>query len=271
MNDMKIRSERTEIRALESLHHACPKELKKALGLEWLLIDGVRLSVCREDPSILLNRAVGLGLDGAVSTHTVAAVLEAYAARGIGDWFFHVFEENLDKACRALLAPPALHRRRGWMKFVTKEPVSRDVDSTFSVEQVGPDTAAEFATIVCGSFGLRKVSIPLIASLVNDDRWHLFLSRDGVTPAGAGALFVDGRSGWLDWAATDPAFRRRGSQTAMLSARLELAARLECNAVFTETGEAVDGDPQHSYGNILKAGFKKLGARSNFSPRAAPA
>jgi hypothetical protein len=34
--------------------------------------------------------------------------------------------------------------------------------------------------------------------------------------------------------------------------------------MFTETGEAVDGDPQHSYRNILRAGFEQLDVRENF-------
>jgi hypothetical protein len=34
--------------------------------------------------------------------------------------------------------------------------------------------------------------------------------------------------------------------------------------VITETGEAVPGDAQHSYKNILKAGFRELYSRKNF-------
>jgi GNAT superfamily N-acetyltransferase len=270
MSNLKTRSEHTEIRALESLHRACPEDLKGRLGLEWLEIGSVCASVCREDPSILLNRAVGLGLAGTVEERDVEAVLDAYASRGIGDWFFHVYEENLYGATEKLLKPPGMHRRRGWMKFVSTRPAGRPVRSPLTVERVDRDSAIDFATIVCGAFGLRTVSIPLIAALASDDRWQLFLSRDGDTPAGAGGLFIDGNFGWLDWAATEPAFRRRGSQSAIMARRLELAARLGCEAVFTETGEAVDGDPQHSYGNILKAGFEKLGPRLNYSPRPAP-
>ena len=270
MKDLKFQSETTEIHAVESLHRACPEVLRKRLGLEWLEIGSVRASVCREDPSILLNRAVGLGLGRAVEAHDVSAVLDAYGSRGIGDWFLHVYEDDLDRDTDALLKPPGMHRRRGWMKFVTTRPAGRHVNSSLTVERVTRDSAIDFASIVCGAFGLREISIPLIAALAHDDRWQLFLSRDGDTPAGAGGLFIDGRVGWLDWAATDPAFRRRGSQSAILAERLELAARLGCEAVFTETGEAVRGDPQHSYGNILKAGFEKLGPRANYSPRPPP-
>ena len=152
------------------------------------------------------------------------------------------------------------------MKFVNSHPAGGEVRTTLALEKVTPAMARDFAVIVCGAFGLRGESVPVIESLVSDDRWHLFLSHDGNTPAGAGGLFVDGKFGWLDWAATDPAFRRRGSQSAIMAARLDLAAGLGCEYVFTETGEAVEGDPQHSYRNILKAGFRELALRANWSP-----
>ena len=104
------------------------------------------------------------------------------------------------------------------------------------------------------------------AGLANDDRWYLFVSYEGDTPAGAGSLFIDGNVGWLEWGATDPNFRRRGSQAAIMAARLSLAAEQGCDYVFTETGEAVEGDPQHSYKNILKAGFEESVLRLNYAP-----
>jgi hypothetical protein len=39
--------------------------------------------------------------------------------------------------------------------------------------------------------------------------------------------------------------------------------------LFTWTGEAVAGDPQHSYRNILEADFRKLLARESFAPGSA--
>jgi hypothetical protein len=51
----------------------------------------------------------------------------------------------------------------------------------------------------------------------------------------------------------------------LLSEKIERAA-LESKYIFTETGEAVEGDPQHSYKNILKAGFKESILRQNYSP-----
>jgi hypothetical protein len=34
--------------------------------------------------------------------------------------------------------------------------------------------------------------------------------------------------------------------------------------VFAETGEAVPGDPQHSYRNLLRGGFRELTLRQNY-------
>ena len=110
-------------------------------------------------------------------------MLDTYASRGIGDWFFHVYEDDLDAAADALLKPPGMHRRRGWMKFVTSSPMGRPVRSSLTVERVTRESAVDFATIVCGAFGLREVSIPLVAALANDERWQLFLSRDYLSTA----------------------------------------------------------------------------------------
>ena len=45
------------------------------------------------------------------------------------------------------------------------------------------------------------------------------------------------------------------------------AIELGCKRMFTETGEAVEGDPQHSYKNILKAGFTESVLRENYAPK----
>ncbi len=92
------------------------------------------------------------------------------------------------------------------------------------------------------------------------------MSFDGDIPAGTGALFIDGDVGWTDYAATAPAFRRRGSQSALLLHRVQFALDHGCNQVFTCTGEEVPGDPQHSYSNILKSGFKEEYVRRNHVP-----
>lgn len=72
--------------------------------------------------------------------------------------------------------------------------------------------------------------------------------------------------GYLDFGATHPDFRRRGSQSAILNVRIRDALDTGCTSVVTMTGEAVPGDEQHSYRNIQKAGFTEAYLRENWIP-----
>jgi hypothetical protein len=266
MDEIDYKSEEIERATLESLHQCCPSDTRQEVGLDLVEVGDSIAALATNDPSILLNRTLGLGTRETVTAETVDAVAAAYASRGISQYFIHVYDDTLSDAARASLNGPRFVKRRGWMKFRSDAPSQREAKTDLRVEKIGVERSGDFGKIVCGAFGMRDISIPLLGGLANDERWHLFVSYDGDKPAGAGALFVDGGLGWLEWGATDPDFRRRGSQGSIMSARLKLAAELGCSHVFTETGEAVEGDPQHSYGNIMKYGFKESVLRQNFAP-----
>ena len=82
-------------------------------------------------------------------------------------------------------------------------------------------------------------------------------------------MFARGRDAWLGFGATLASARGRGAQTLLLSRRVSDAARLGATDVFTETGEAVEGEPQPSYQNIVKVGFKRIYSRANLVPPSA--
>lgn len=113
-------------------------------------------------------------------------------------------------------------------------------------------------------FDLGEVGAPLVGALTAHPAWRTYLTTDGDEAAGAAGLFVHDGAGWFDWAATRPEFRRRGSQSALLTHRVADAIGAGCDVLFTETGEAVPGDPQHSYRNIEAAGFEAGGPRANW-------
>lgn len=70
---------------------------------------------------------------------------------------------------------------------------------------------------------------------------------------------------YFEWGATLPAHRRCGGQGAIVVRRIEDAVALGCRLLTTATGEAVEGDPQHSYHNILRAGFRPAYLRENYT------
>ncbi len=120
--------------------------------------------------------------------------------------------------------------------------------------------------IVADAFDLGPDGAPWIAALVGRPDWRIHVGLDGGRVVGSGALFVKHRVGFLDWGATAPAARGRGCQSALLRARVLDALELGCEIMGTATGEEVPGDPQHSYSNIMRAGFRPEVTRGNFAP-----
>lgn len=71
-----------------------------------------------------------------------------------------------------------------------------------------------------------------------------------------GALLMDSDEhgstwGYLGWAGTDPAFRGRGAQTALIASRVSRAAELGAKWCISETGS----DNLTSLGNLRRCGF----------------
>jgi len=266
MTDVQIISEQIEREALLSLHDHCPEDTKAALGLHLVEVADALVAAAENDPSILLNRTVGLGVKIPVEVESLREITDTYKDLGIGSYFLHVYEDDLSDAAKQVLSDVGLVKSRGWMKFHRDTSPPNDAASTLSVERIGDDGADDFGRIVCNAFGMTEAAIPLLAGLVNDERWYLFVSYEGDVAAGAGALFVSGDKAWIEWGATDPGFRRRGSQATIMAARIAKARELGCTHIFTETGEAVEGDSQHSYKNILKHGFVETRLRQNYEP-----
>ncbi len=151
----------------------------------------------------------------------------------------------------------------GWMKFV-RGVGPREARSDLVVARVGPERAGDFAAVVLGGYAMPEWTAPLAANIVGRPGWSCYVAYDGFEPAGAGALFVHRRTGRLGFGATLPGFRGRGAQSAILAARIEAAHKQGCSVVETETGELQDGRPSNSYRNILRAGFRETGIRSNY-------
>lgn len=267
MDEITLLSEQVEAAALAAVHAAAPDELRRELGLCLETIGTALVSIAGRDPGTLLNRAIGLGVEEGAERESVGDIVARYAGAGVERYYLHLHPEARPLELRDWVVEAGLERLRGWAKFrrsCQDPPGSR---SDLRVREIGAEHADDFARIVVNAFGLAETSTPVLAALQLHPQWHLYVSFDGDTPAGAAALFVHEGVGWLDWAATLPEFRRRGSQGALLRRRIEDARAAGCRFVLTETGEAVDGDPQHSYRNILRAGFELMHVRENWGTK----
>jgi GNAT superfamily N-acetyltransferase len=263
-----IDAERAERAALADLHAAASSELADRLGLELGNIDGTLVSIARHEPTILVNRIIGFGVEHPADRGTVEKIVARYREAGVDRYFLHLDPNAAPEELAGWLEAAGLSRyHRGWAKFVRGAEPPPPVRSDLEIRRVGAEHAQDFGRIAAAAFGLGDDWIPAIAGLVGRPGWQVYLSFDGDVPAGSGAMRIHEGVAWFDWAATLPEFRRRGSQGAIMARRIADAREAGCHLLATATGEAVDGDPQHSYRNILRAGFELSHTRANWVPR----
>jgi GNAT superfamily N-acetyltransferase len=261
---LKLDSVRAERAALASVHAVATPQQKQSLGLFTESLSGCLVSICAAEQGIMLNRTVGLGVFRPAEGELPDRVMDAYRQRGIGRAFIALSEGSRPADLAGKLLERGLSEARAWAKFV-RPPDPPDARPTgLRVALVERGQAGDWSRIVARAFGMPESAAPLLAGLAGHPAWHLFMSFAGDRPAGAAGLFVHRGVAWFDWAATDPEFRRRGSHGALMSARIDRAIELGCTHLMTATGEAVPGDPQHSWGNITRYGFTRLFGTRNF-------
>jgi GNAT superfamily N-acetyltransferase len=145
-----------------------------------------------------------------------------------------------------------------WMKFRRDVELPAPFVTDLRVEETR-DRAA-FALVSGEGSGMPGDLAFELSAVVGASGWRCFVAWDGDEPAGGGALYVDGEVAWLGIGATRPAYRRRGSQNAILAARIETARQLGVKRLATETG--AEAGP--SYRNILRSGFAEAYRRPNW-------
>ena len=265
---MRHESESIERAALGDLHAAASTKLAGDLGLRLLEKGTTLVSIAGALPAsaIVINRALGLGLEAPATEAVITEIAAAYKASGVERYFVHRHPGAGPSHLDSWLIGAGLSKARGWQKFGRGPEVAPAVATDLRVEEIGPAHGADFARIVCDAFDLGDIARPWLARIPGRPGWHVFMSFDGDKPAGTGTLFVRDGVAWSDFGATAPEFRRRGSQGALLARRIDHAAGLGCQRIYTCTGEDVAGDPQHSYRNILKMGFETEYVRENYSP-----
>jgi GNAT superfamily N-acetyltransferase len=221
------------------------------------VVEAVRGGVCLANHSVPiteLNRVVG------VTAELDVDAVEAFYAR-VGVRPLVALPPWLTKLERELRAR-GYARGHQWTKFEREPEPAPHVESTLRVEAARDGGA--FGRALAEGFGSPREAAEDFAALVGRPGWSCFVAWDGAEAAAAATLFVDEGVAWLGAAATRPAFRGRGAQSALLAARIEAARGAGAQLLTVETGTPVDGVAGTSYRNILRAGFRESYVRANW-------
>lgn len=264
MDNTTGKSEWIELEEMRAIHDSTPVETKTRLGLELEDIEGILCSVSSVEPSILINRCFVTDKKALADITRIQAVKQFYLKNGVTEFFFHVVHNSPEITHN--LESAGMKKSRGWMKFRRNIEPATVGNPELDIRKIGPEHAEDFARIVVPCFDLSEAAIPLVASLVHHPDYHLYMGFENDTPAATGALFFKDDIGFCDWGSTHRNFRRRGFQGAVLARRINDAINMGATSLYTATGEAVPGDPQHSYNNIMRYGFEEYYLRENWVP-----
>lgn len=249
--------EHIEVAAWADLAAAAPSVSLRRLG------DAAVLYTPGED-GILFNRAFGLN---AADRQNTDDVLAEFGQAGVSRYFVHVWPKDVPSVGAWLGDHDVVRYPRAWLKLARGRAPVRDVDTSLEIRRATAADRRSFGEILAAGFDFGAVGAEAIANLIDRPRWHTFVAADGDDVVAAAGLFVDGEVGYLPFAATRADARGRGAQSALMAERIRVALDLGCTTISTETGEAAEGDPNHSFKNMLRAGFRVTGTRDNYAPR----
>jgi GNAT superfamily N-acetyltransferase len=210
----------------------------------------------------MFNRAAGLGLDQPVTEESLDEILAFLdGTRG----YVSLAPEAQPVELTQWLEARGLAPGYAWTKFTRPVAGPPQADTELRVERV--ETGDAFGLAAARGFQVPDLFEDWLARLPGREGWHCFVAFDGDEPAGAGALYVTGTTGWLGIGATIPEHRGKGAQSALIVERIEAAAALGCEILITETGKPVNGRAGPSYRNLVRAGFEPAYVRPNYEPR----
>ncbi|MET0795250.1 MAG: GNAT family N-acetyltransferase, partial [Polyangiaceae bacterium] len=223
--------------------------MNPALGTPVQLPVGGGLAVYA-GPDSPLNKLIGLGFDGPVEEQALARAEAVFAERGA--------QLQAEVSTLADVGLHGLLCARGYVasgfENVLGYPLTLPASapaSEISVTRVAPDEHAAFAELM-----VTAVETPDVGGVGGDAtppselirHWVLAMLRSpGVSGylarirgelAGAASMRLDDALAQFTGAATLPAFRRRGVQSALLRARLADAARAGCDVAVVTTQPA---------------------------------
>jgi GNAT superfamily N-acetyltransferase len=244
------------------LYAAAPPDAAAELGLAYALKDEAALLISRRLDTLEFNRLACLGVVSPAQPEALDEAIAAFDAVGVRNGVVQVpeGEKDLEALCKARALVP---HRRVWAKFI-RRPSVITAQTSLEVRTIGGEHAAAFGETVAAVYGLQPAAAAWLSALVGRPRWTCFMAFDDKTPVAAAALFAERACGWLGVAATRPAYRRRGAQSALLAARIAHATADGVRTLTTETGVPHPGEPGPSYGNIQRAGFSIAYLRPNF-------
>jgi hypothetical protein len=244
--------------------HSFRLEVKR-VGLLWV-------TMIPELDHPLFNRILGLGVGEPATESMLDEAIAVFQNAGCKNYMAQVSPLAQPAQYSEWLAARGFKPSRNWAKVYRGNEPAPTISTDLRVEKIEKDQADAYANVALSVFEMPPALRPLVKGNVGKPGWHHYLAFDGEKPVSAAAMFVNGEVGWLGFGSTLKKYRKRGGQGAMFARRIQDGLASGCKWFVTETGEDTPEDPNPSYHNMLRSGFKLAYLRRNYvhQPPASP-
>ncbi len=252
--------EDTEAEATYLMHKdASGVAMKKA---EFTLLRDNSLTAIRTDifPGFSLNRVLGIT---ELNADFLNKVNNFYHGRK-GKFALQVPPSLINDTSKELLESQGYKYANSWVTFYRDSSPIQTKGTDLEVRQIGKEYASEFAHILNEIFGFPHEFDDIAASSIGKENCVTFMAFDGSKPAGSAGVYMTGKNAYLAFANVLPEYRKRGLQGEFLKLRADAARSRGAEWLFVDTAEDSPENPNPSYWNMLRHGFRLLYNRPNY-------
>ncbi|MBE2227247.1 MAG: GNAT family N-acetyltransferase [Ignavibacteria bacterium] len=252
--------ERTESEATNLMHKFSDESsLKRA---EFKMLREGNLTAIRSDifPGFSLNRALGISK---IDNEFLDGIEEFYKGKP-GKFALQIPPELMNQETEKLLSKRNYSSGNSWVTFYRDTSPIDSKGTDLDICEISKEHAADFAYILNEVFTFPHEFDGVAASTVGTEPWVHFMAFDKDKPAGSAGVCITGETAYLSFANVLPEYRNRGIQGELLKLRTEAARKRGVKWIFVDTGEDSEEDPNPSYWNILRCGFRLMYNRPNY-------
>jgi hypothetical protein len=257
-------SEFGEAEAWSNYYLCAPPEFAQHYRVEAKKIGSVWVTMIPEVDWAFLNRIVVLGV---VATATESELDEAISLlhdAGCQNYTVQLCPLAQPAQVTEWLEVRGFTKSRNWAKMYRGNEPALEFSTDLRIELICPELADSFSDVALAAFEIPSEFRPLFNGIIGKPGWRHYVAFDEEQPVATGALFVRENIGWLGFGSTLASHRKRSGQSAMFARRIQNGLDLGCKWFVTETGEDTPENPNPSYRNMLRSGFKLAYLRPNY-------
>lgn len=253
-----------EIDAWENYFLAAPEAFRREFGLKCIRTSSSVVSMIPGLNWTFFNRINGLGVRSPAAEHELDEAIAILEKAGMTNYMVQVPPFALPSDIPLWLKTRGFKEGKNWAKVYRGDEPALEAVTDIEIVSIDEKQADEFADIALAAFEMPDILRPLLTCVIGQEGWYHYLGYDGGQAVCTSAMRVHGDVCWLGFGSTLESHRGRGGQTAMFARRISDGLDLNARWFVTETGEDTPDNPNPSYHNMVRAGFRLAYMRRNF-------